>query len=66
MKQLDPFLVTFLLDHPAARTEVYVMMANAATTKDDPKMVEWYKPMTEAKTREERSAVWLKLLGHES
>jgi len=62
MKTLDPKLVMFLLDHPMARTEVYVMMRNAATTNDDPKMVEWFKPVAEAKTREERAEAWMKLI----
>lgn len=36
--------------------------ANAATTKDDPKMVEWFKPCSEAKTPEERTEAWMKLI----
>jgi hypothetical protein len=61
--ELDPNMVAFLLAHPRARTEVYVMMRNAATTKDDPKMVEWYRPVAEAKTRPERVEAWMRLIG---
>jgi hypothetical protein len=61
--ELDPNMVTFLLDHPRARTEVYVMMRNAATTKDDPKMVEWFTPVAEAKDRKGRRAAWERLTG---
>lgn len=32
---LDQNMVTFLLDHPMARSVVYSMMRNAATTNDD-------------------------------
>lgn len=47
--ELDPIMVAFLLAHPLARSVVYGMMKNAATTRDDPEMIAWYKPVEEAK-----------------
>ena len=44
-KKLDPNMIQFLIDHPAARSKVYCMMRNAATTRDDPRMVEWLSPI---------------------
>lgn len=59
--KLDPHMVQFLADHPLARSQVYAMMKNAATTCDDAKMVEWYKPVAEAATDEDKKAAWEKL-----
>ena len=65
MKSLDPNMVTFLLDHSMARSVVYGMMRNAATTKDDPKMVAWYAPVEKAVKGPERTEAWMKLIKHE-
>lgn len=53
--RLDPNMVNFLSNHTLARSIVYKMMRNAATTKDDPLMVEWYSSVESAA---DKKAVW--------
>jgi hypothetical protein len=59
---LHPALVTFLLDHPMARAKVCGMMKNAATTRDDPKMVLWYSEVEVQKEPDARERAWHELL----
>jgi hypothetical protein len=46
--RLPPAMVTFLRGHSMARSAVYVMMMNAATTRDDAEMGAWYAPVEAA------------------
>lgn len=62
-KPLDPNMVTFLQEHPMARMTVYRMMVNAATTRDDPKMVAWYAPVENASSKEEAKRISARLCG---
>ncbi len=39
----------------------YGMMRKAATTRDDPKMVEWYRSVNAATTEQEKAATWKRL-----
>lgn len=57
-EKLDPNMIEFLLDHPMARSIVYGMMKNAATTRDDPQMIKWYSSVETAESKDEKSKAW--------